>query len=338
MTDPTLLTIVLNYRTPEMTLKAVEAALREMAGIAGEVVIVDNDSQDDSFEMLTQAATDKGWIASGRVRVLQSGRNGGFGAGNNVGMRAGLSDGREPDYFYILNSDAWPEPGAIRYLLDHMQAHAKTGIAGSFLRGSDDEPHISAFRFPSIAGELEESARLGVITRLFPNAIVAMPIPTKVTQVGWVAGASMILRRRMLDEIGMFDETFFLYYEETDLCLRAARAGWRTEYVPHSEVIHVGSVSTGMKTWRRTPHYWFDSRQYYFVKNHGTGYAVLATLARITGTLISRLRRMIGSKPQVEPDGFLRDLTAHFVKSMIRSRSVRPTPAPLVRPFAEDNK
>ena len=331
----TVLTIILNYRTADMTFSAAEAAMRAMADISGDIVIVDNDSQDGSFERLSQKVADAGWS---RVRVLQSGRNGGFGAGNNFGIRAGLSDGSAPDYVYILNSDAFPAEDAIRKLLDYLETHRDVDFAGSYIHGPDGDPHNTCFRFPSIASEFESAARTGPISRLLKKHIVALDVPETSGRVDWLAGASVMMRQQTLDRIGLFDETFFLYFEETDLCRRLARAGGCVHFVRESAVAHIGSVSTGMKSWDRVPGYWFQSRWHYFVKNHGTGYAVLATLARITGTLISRLRRMIGSKPQVEPDVFLRDLTAHFVKSMIRSRSVPPTPAPLVRPFAEDNK
>ncbi|QBF31985.1 glycosyltransferase family 2 protein [Thalassococcus sp. S3] len=311
----TLLTIVLNWRTPEMSLKAAEAALADMEGLDAELVLVDNDSQDGSFETMAQAAEARGWTEGGRVRVVQSGRNGGFGAGNNVGMRLGLSSGAAPDFIYILNSDAWPDRGAIPALLDHMRRNPGVGIAGSHVRGEDDAPHITLFRFPSIAGEFEGAARTGVISRLLANAIVPLPIPTEVTAVDWLAGASMMMRREMLDRIGLFDETFFLYYEETDLCRRAAKAGWRTDYLPQSRVVHIGSVSTGMKTWARTPDYWFASRRYYFVKNHGAFYAAAATLARIAGQAIWEVRRAVSGKPQADPDRFLRDLIAHALRA-----------------------
>ncbi len=90
-----------------MTLDAAEAALRAMEGIAGEIVIVDNDSGDGSFETMVEGVRTKGWD---RVHVLQAGHNGGFGAGNNVGIRRGLSGGVRPDFVYVLNSDAFPEP------------------------------------------------------------------------------------------------------------------------------------------------------------------------------------------------------------------------------------
>lgn len=332
---PKILTIILNYRTPDLTLKAAQAALREMRDLGGEVVIVENDSGDGSYETLTQ--TFAGWDTQDRLRLVQSPRNGGFGAGNNFGMRQGMSDGTAPDFYYLLNSDAWPDPGAVHKLLDVMHNYPQAGFAGSHIRGTDDADHCTVFRFPSVAGELEGAARTGLITRLFRNSVVPMKIPTKTTKVDWTAGASLLIRARMLEEIGLFDETFFLYYEETELCHRAMRAGWETYYVPSSRTVHVGSASTGLKAWARTPRYWFDSRRYYFTKVHGRFYAALATLARVTGALIWRLRCLISRKALRDPPHFLRDLISYsFVglfSSRLRSRSVS-----LTHPLTEESK
>lgn len=122
MAEPRLLVVVLNYRTAEMTLRAAEAALREMDGLSAEMVIVDNESGDGSLETMHAAAEARGWTLNGRVRVVGSGRNGGFGAGNNFGIKQRLSDGSTPDYVYCLNSDAFPDPGAIKALLKAVQA------------------------------------------------------------------------------------------------------------------------------------------------------------------------------------------------------------------------
>ncbi len=315
MTDPTILTLIVNYRTPELTLKATEAALLEMEGLRGEVLIIDNDSGDGSFARLTEEAGARGWTAQGRLRVVDAGRNGGFGAGMNFGIRTGLSTGETADFYYLLNSDAWPEPGAIRQLRDALSAHPEAGMAGSFVRGEDGAAHRTAFRFPTIAGEFEMAARVGPISRLLKRAIVAMPIPSATTRVDWTAGASLMIRAETLEEIGLFDETFFLYFEETDLCLRAARAGWGTLFVPNSVVVHKGSASTGMKEWARTPAYWFDSRRHYFTKNHGRLYATAATLSRAAGQVIWQLRCIVSGRPKADPDRFLRDLMTHSFRA-----------------------
>ena len=139
MPAPTLLTIILNYKTAQMTLDATKAARLAMDGMPGELLIVDNDSQDGSFETMQAYVKAQGWADT---RVVQSGHNGGYGAGNNVGIKTGLSDGTEPDYVYILNSDAFPEPGAIRALYDYLQTHPETGFAGSYIQGEDGERRL----------------------------------------------------------------------------------------------------------------------------------------------------------------------------------------------------
>ncbi len=311
MSKPSILCVLLNFRTPDMTLRAAKAALADLRATGGELVIVDNASDDGSLESMRREIVARGWDADGRVRLIASPVNGGFGAGNNIGIRAGMSDGSTPDYFYILNSDAFPDAGCIAALVNHLETTPRAGIACSHLRGEDGVTHNTAFRFPSIAGEFEGAARLGVISRLLADAQVPLPQPETTQQVDWSAGASMMLRRAMLDEIGLFDETFFLYFEETDLCLRAARAGWTCWYVPQSRIVHIGSVSTGMKTNRRMPRYWYDSRRHYFIKNHGRGYAFAALLAHLAGGVLHRLRMgLSGRKPQ-DPKWFLSDLLTH---------------------------
>lgn len=317
---PKILTIILNWRSHLMTLRAMEAALRALQGVEGALIVVDNDSGDGSFEALSQAVKDRGWdVGPQAVRVIQSGRNGGFGAGNNVGIQAGLPDGMRPDYYYILNSDAFPEPEAIKALRDHLQRNPKTGLAGSHIYGEDLLPHRTAFRFPSIASEFEAQVRFGPVSRVLRNSIVAQPVPKATQQVDWLAGASLMIRAEVIEKIGRFDEAFFLYFEETDLCRRAALVGWPTDYVLESRVMHIGSASTGMKDWQRIPSFWLDSRLHYLVKNHGRCYAFAATLAHLAGGLLWRGRLMIQRKDPGDPPRYLSDLTAHHLRAAWRS-------------------
>ena len=309
-----VLTVLLNWRSAEMTMESAAAALLAMQGLDAALVIVDNASGDGSFEAMTAQVAANGWP----VRVLQSGRNGGFGAGNNFGIRAGMPDGSAPDYVYILNPDAIPAPDAIRALLDHLEAHPGTGFAGSYIHGPDGEPHRTAFRFPSIAGEFEAQARFGPISRLLWGSIVAQPIPQVTGRVDWLAGASLMMRMTVLDRIGLFDERFFLYFEETELCHRAAKAGWPTDCVLESRVSHIGGASTGSKKWARIPGFWLESRAYYFRKVHGRFYAVWADLAHVSGGLLWRLRMLVQRKPPVDPPFYLRDLVRHALRGLVK--------------------
>ena len=313
--SPTILTVILNWRTAEMTLRSVEVAEIAMQGIAGGIVVVDNDSGDGSFERMSEVLKDRP-----RVRVVQSGHNGGFGAGNNVGIRLGLPGGERPDYVYILNSDAFPAPDAIRLLLDYLETHPKVGLAGSYIHGPDGTPHETCFRFPSAASEFEAAAVTGPISRILAKRTVRMARPEASGPVDWLAGASLMIREAVVRSIGTFDEKFFLYFEETDLCRRAGEAGWATHYVHESRVEHIGSVSTGMKTWNRVPGYWFDSRWLYFRKAGGTGRAIGVTLAYLAGAMILQARSVIQPKVTGGRPYFLRDLTGHAIRQLFGSK------------------
>lgn len=323
--SPTVLTVLLNYRTADMTLEALAAAVRETAGIAGAITVVDNDSRDGSYEKIRDTVLARGW--SDRVRVVASGHNGGFGAGNNVAIRLGLPDGSAPDFVYLLNSDAFPEPGSVQILVDALQAHPQCGFVGGYTFGQDGVYHNTAFRFPGILSEFETAAGTGPISLLLRRHIVAIPEPAHSMEVDWLAGASLLIRRKTLDEIGLFDERYFLYFEETDLCLRAQRAGWPARYVKESRIMHIGSVSTGMQNWKRMPGYWFDSRLWYYTKNHGVIYAGLATLAYAAGSMIKRTRQLFGHKRPNGPDRFLGDLISHALRSLWQRKLVGGRPS-----------
>ena len=129
-------------------------------------------------------------------------------------------------------------------------------------------------------------------------------------QADWVSGASMVVRRAVLDAVGPMDEGYFLYFEETDFCLQARRAGWQTWYLPQAAVVHVAGQSTGLTgphaKVARVPGYWFDSRRRFFSKNHGRAYAMAADLAWAIAHLSCRVRRWI--KPgDTDPPTLLRD-------------------------------
>ncbi len=324
-----LLTIILNYRTADLTRQAITSAVRATAHVPGSrIVVVDNDSQDGSFEKLRRAVAEEG--VGDRVEVIASDYNGGFGYGNNFAMRRALASDDPPEYVYLLNSDAFPSEHALAKLVAHMDANPRVGITGSFIHGLDGTAHHTAFRFPTVWSEFEDAMQLGLLTKALRRFVVPLPIPTRTTEVDWVAGASMMLRTKMLEEIGLFDETYFLYFEETDLCRRAKRAGWPIVYVRDSEVAHVGSASTGIQDKRRRkPAFWFDSRQHYFVKNHGPLYLWLANAAQIGGGAMFRVRRVLQGQRESRPvpDHFLRDLVGHMARTGLRAPAPRPARA-----------
>jgi hypothetical protein len=304
-----LLTIIVNYRTAPYVLESLEALLPQLDALGNaHTWVVDNKSPDDSLEVLERGIRERGF--GDRVRLIASPVNEGFGAGNNVALREALALDDPPEYFYLLNPDAVVDPGAVRALVDHLDQHPRVGIAGSYVHDPDGTPHCSSFRFPSVWSEVEAGFRLGMVTRLLRDKTVYMEVPEQTCSVDWVTGASFVARREMFEQVGVFDEGFFLYFEETDLCRRARLAGWDVSFVREASVGHAKSVSTGVSEERRTPPYWFASRRRYLEKAYGPGYQWAASVAWTLGFATFRVQQRLRRKKTVEPH-MLEDFWRH---------------------------
>ena len=301
--------VTVNYRTAETTIRAIEHALADLGELDAAITVVDNASGDGSLERLRAAAETRGW--GDRVAILDAGKNGGFGAGNNLAIRAALDSADPPDYVYLLNPDAFVDSGAMAAIVAFMDAHPNVGIAGTRIYDEDGTIHPSAFRFPTVLSELERGLRLGLATRLLERWVVWKGMPDTTGPVDWVSGASCVLRRQLLSEVGLFDEGFFLYFEETDLCRRARAAGWECWFLAEASVVHMEGASTGIKERRRIPGYWLDSRRRYFVKAGGPRTLLLANAAWAAAFAAWRARRMIQRKPDDDPPFALRDFLRH---------------------------
>lgn len=316
-----VLSCLLNWKTPDMTLQALDTLLPEVralnarTGVHARVCIVDNDSGDGSLEKLFEGVRTRG--CDDVVEVLASGKNGGYGYGNNVALRRGLNDPNPYDYYYLLNSDAFIEGNALQTLVDYMEQHPDAGMAGGYIHGTDGVPHPGAFHYPTIWSEIEGSVRFGPLSRLLKDRVVPQPVPERtVDDVEWVPGASMVMRRSALEQVGLFDETFFLYYEETDLCHRTRKAGWKIAFVREASVAHIVGASTGVKNLkRRTPKYMLDSRRHYFLKHHGRAYLWAANVAYAAGLASFRVRLRLQSKPEQDFEGALPDFVRHCLQN-----------------------
>jgi N-acetylglucosaminyl-diphospho-decaprenol L-rhamnosyltransferase len=319
-----LLIVIVNYRTASLTVDCLRSLALEIASLpAGtRVVVTDNASGDDSADVLTLAVRDNGWGGWAEVRPLP--RNGGFAYGNNEAIRPALASQDPPDYVLLLNPDTLVRQGAVRALLEFMDANPKVGIAGSRLEHPDGKAQRSAFRFPGALSELEEGLRLSVVSRLLKGFVVAPPPPEGNCRVDWVAGASMIVRKAVFDSVGLMDEAYFMYYEEVDFCRRANRAGWPCWYVPASRVVHLVGQSSGVtdekKPKKRQPAYWFASRRRYFRTHTGAARTFLADTFFVVGHALYRATVAARRKPANDPVGLLGDFVRYnFLRSPQRA-------------------
>lgn len=305
-----LLVVIVNYRTADLTINCLRSLVQEVPTLPGmQVVVVDNASNDGSAEKIARAIETEGWGSWASLRPSEI--NGGFAYGNNFAIRPVLQSSSPPPYYLLLNPDTQVCPDAIKTLVKFMDEHPNVGIAGSGIEKEDGTPWRFGFRFPTLLSELDSGLRLGIVSKLLSNWTVTQAMTDQPQQIDWVPGASMMIRREVFDTIGLMDEGYFLYYEETDFCLQAKRAGWPCWYVPDSKVMHMAGQSTGVSaegvSTKRLPQYVFDSRRRYFVKNHGFLYAMLTDLAWTLGYATWSVRRFVQRKPNTDPPHLFHD-------------------------------
>ena len=312
MSDIDVAVAIVTYRSADLTIDCLRsvAAERLTPGLRIRVIVVDNASND--APLIAKAIESNGW--SSWVMLVEAPTNGGFAYGNNVAFRRAYDDGA-PAYLHMLNPDTLVRKGAIGTLVRFLEMHPDVGIAGSSFENRNGSNWPIAFRFPSILSELEEGLQLGIITHLFQPWVVARRMSPVPQPIDWVAGASMMIRRAVIDAIGGFDENYFLYFEETDFCLRAKKAGFPTWYVPESRVMHIAGQSTKVTERnavpKRLPAYWFESRRRYFSANHGGRYAMGADVVALLAHGLGALKRIVQRRTDREIPHFLADLMQH---------------------------
>lgn len=304
-----VLVVVLNYRTPRLAVRCLESLRHEVEQIgAMHVVVTDNDSGDDSVEVIGGAIEQNQWDW---CTLMPLEHNGGYSFGNNAGIRPFLEGDDKPEFVMLVNPDAYIRDNAISTLLDFMEQHPEAGLAGSKLEDPDGGRQSGAFRFPGPVTELIDGFRLGVLSKALKSRDLRYDLGGEPMEVDWTVGAAMMIRREVIDELGLLDEDYFLYFEELDFCLRAKRAGWKAYYVPDSVVVHLVGQATQISDLRkqppRYPQYWFDSRRRFFLKNHGKLFLLSTDLAFLLGYSTFRVRRIVQRKPDLDPPHFWAD-------------------------------
>jgi hypothetical protein len=215
----------------------------------------------------------------------------------------------------LLNPDTQVRPGALGSLVRFLEQHPEAGIAGSGFETGEGRDWPIAFRFPSMIGEFIQGLSLGVVTSLLKPWATVRQMAKSNEVVDWVSGASIMIRPAVLAAIGGMDENYFLFFEETDFCRRARRAGFATWYVPESRVMHIGGQSTTFtsETRVRLPPYWFESRRRYFVVTFGIAHAIAIDLVAVSAHALGSVKRLIQWRRHTAVPYFIRDLIRHSV-------------------------
>ncbi|MGI1662017.1 glycosyltransferase family 2 protein [Palleronia sp. KMU-117] len=307
-TSEEIAVIVVNYRTADLAIAAVESVrARDHGGRRATVHLVDNASPGDDAAVFVRTHSARGWGDS--VQLYLETENHGFGGGNNVVLEALARAETPPGKVFLLNPDARLENDAAAILACALDDMPGAAAAGAALVDETGQPRSGAFRFPSMVGEIVRVINFGPLDRLLGSRRPSLPPDHPGGPVDWVSGAAVMFRFDALRKVGFFDPTFFLYYEEVELMLRLARGGWKTLYVPEAVVTHFEGVATGRgKRGRsRQPDYLYRSWRHYFTLAKGrAGALVLALLVLPAGFVNMIVRRLGGEEPNV-PSHFLTD-------------------------------
>jgi len=287
-----LAAIVLNYRTPALVLDCLASLVPELDPARDAAVVVDNASGDESAEAIRRCAAESSWKT---VRVVESPRNGGFAAGNNVGIRSVSAQA-----YLLLNSDTLVRPGAIARLFETLEADPAVGIVSPRLEWPDETPQVSCFRLHNPTSELIYAAGTGLIRRLLERWDVPLPISDSPFEPAWTSFAAVMIRAAVLDQVGLLDEGFFMYYEDEDYCRRTRRAGWRISHEPRARVVHLRGGTSPVKALsaarKRRPRYYYASRSRCFRKAYGPAGLFAANLFYSVGRAIAWSRELVGDK------------------------------------------
>jgi len=267
--------VVLNHREAIDTLRCLDALGRVRYRPLTRLV-VDNAS----------GPGEVAWLRSAGATVVESGGNLGYAGGNNVGIRLALDDGAEA--VWVVNPDAYPEPGSLRRLVRVLRRHPEVGIVGPRILEADS----ATPKVQSDGGRLvwEAGGRSELIGRgTTPGRGGELHL------VDFVPGAAMLVRRQVFADVGLLPEEYFLYFEETDFCVRAGRAGWKVAVETGARVMHRFGAPDGLPS---------EVLLYYFVRNRllfgrrFTEVPVEVMLADLDGFISSWRRRVEERKPE----------------------------------------
>jgi N-acetylglucosaminyl-diphospho-decaprenol L-rhamnosyltransferase len=249
--------VVVNYNAGAHLLACVESL--RVDGV-DDIVVVDNGSTDGSSARL--ATVDPA------ARVISTGANLGYGGGANRG--AGLLD---TDYVLVTNPDVVLSPGTIAALVADLDADPTVGIVGPKIQETDGELYPSARTFPRLADAIGH-AFVGLVTTDNPYSrryLMTEWDHTNARDVDWVSGACFVARRDAFEAVGGFDDRFFMYLEDVDLCWRVGRAGWRVRYQPAATVTHVQGISTAQAPYRMLAAHHRSLLRYWWRTTSGPG-------------------------------------------------------------------
>lgn len=285
--------VIVNYKSAKLVLDCVKSLKKQIDINNDKIVIVDNNSGQENLEILTEGL-EKNKL-NRIVKLIKSPYNNGFSAGNNIGISA-----IKASFYLLANSDTIFRPGSVKELIKAIKKKKKAGIIGPRLEWLDGREQISCFKSISPVSELINSAGVGFLTKIFYKYNVPIPTVNYVTSPQWISFACVLIRSEVFEKIGLMDEDFFMYFEDTYFCRLSRRAGFDIVNWPYAHVVHLRGQSSEVKSLskkkKRLPAYYYKSRSKYYIKTYGYFGLLSANLFWLLGRSFSYLREILTSK------------------------------------------
>lgn len=217
--------IILSYNTKELLRECLKSLYKNLTEIDFEVIVVDNASTDGTVEEIQKLKVNS-QNCSSKVKIIQNDKNCGFSKGNNIGVKKAKGE-----YLLFLNSDTEIQDSGLAGMVEFLKSHTGVGILGGRLKNMNGSLQKSAGRFYTL---------FNVFLMLFGGEKIGMLrlSPSGVKQVDWVSGAFMLIRRELFEKLKGFDEHFFMYMEDMEICFRAKKFGFDTYFYPNVSVLH----------------------------------------------------------------------------------------------------
>lgn len=285
MTHTPLDVLVVNYNTAKLLQPMFDALRQPNSAEPTRYLVVDNASADNSLERLENVCPE--------ALLLANEKNVGFGRANNQ-----LVEHLQGKYALLINTDAFVAADTLNKTLDYMEAHPDCGVLGVRLVGREGDLQPSCRYFPTPLNVF--LSRTG-LERFFPVVKRVDDMEwdhASVRECDWVPGCYYLIRREVIDQVGLFDPRYFLYYEEVDHCKRVKQAGWKVVFYPDTTVVHIGGESAKTvvelnAVSRQIPKMQIESELLYFRKHHGLSGLALHMFLVCLGDLILALKALL---------------------------------------------
>jgi len=255
--------IIVSYNTMELLDECI-ISIKSQTSVEFEIIVIDNNSTDNTLEMLTAKHAD--------VIRIENNKNSGFASANNQGIE--IAKGK---YLFLLNPDTLVLDGAVDKLFKFMEKNSDIGICGPKNFGPDLKLQLNCDHYPGLWNIFVAYFRLGDVfprMRIFNRNMMRYWSYDSLKEVERMTGCSLMIRRSVMDAVGRLDDRFFMYFEETDICMRVKKIGYKIVFYPDAAIIHYGGQSALQEKKEHivnttAMNYYLPSRYYFFRKHYG---------------------------------------------------------------------